>query len=60
MIKYMTEEELVAFWRRHAESRKKIDEDFAKLPYKKKLEITEIMRANHEAMRNAKPIIEEK
>ena len=46
----MTEEEQREFWRRHAESRKKMDEDFAKLPFEKKLEIAEQMRANHEAL----------
>ena len=57
MIKYMTEEEQKEFWRKHAESRKQIDEDFAKLPRKKQLEVIETMKACHEAMRNAKPSI---
>ena len=52
----MTEEEQKEFWRKHTESRRKIDEDFAKLPDKKKEEIREEMRKSHELMRNAKRI----
>ena len=55
-MKYMTS--VAEFWRRHRESRKKIDEELANLPYEKKLEILEKMQANHEAMRNAKGITE--
>ncbi len=54
MIKYMTEGERVEFWKRHNESRRKIDEDFAKLPFAEKLRIKEKMDAAHDAMRNAK------
>ena len=60
MIKYMTTEEAKVFWERYAESRKKIDEDFAKLPDKERLEIMEKMRACHEAIRNAKSVKKDK
>ncbi len=51
----MSPEEQGAFWQRHSESRRKIDEDYAKLPFEKKLEILEVMRSNHQAMREANP-----
>ena len=54
-MQYMTSEEQAIFWLKHDESRTKIDEDYAKLPTDEKLEILEMMRANHRAMREANP-----
>lgn len=51
MIRYMIGEEQKAFWERHAEARKRIDEDMAKLPYEKKMEIAEKLQADYEVMR---------
>jgi len=47
------------FWQSHKESREKLDEDMANLPYSKKLEILEKMKVDHEAMMNAKVESEE-
>ena len=45
-----------AFWRGRAKARQKLREYMANLPFSKKIEIIEKMRANHIAMRNAKKI----
>ncbi len=58
-MKYMTDKGLVEFWRRHLESRETIYKEMADLPYEKKLEIVKKMKANHEAMRNAKKVDKE-
>ena len=55
-MKYMTEDELAEFWRRHKESRDAVDKDFASRPLAEQRVIRAKMRACHEAMRNAKKI----
>lgn len=54
--KYMTKEEREVFWRKHRDSKEYMDALFRSLPLKKRLEIVKTMEANHQAMREAKPL----
>jgi len=51
---FLDAKESQKFWLQHAELHKKMEEDWAKLPLKEKIKLREKMKANHEAMRNAK------
>jgi hypothetical protein len=42
------------FWKARLKSREALGKYFASLPFSKKIDIIEKMRANHDAMRNAK------
>ncbi len=53
-VHFLDTKESEEFWKRHAESRRKINEEWAKLPFEEKIKLREKMRANHEAMRKAK------
>jgi len=53
-IVYMSAKEREEFWERHAESRRKIDEERAKLPLLKRIKLHYKMKQNHKAMRDAK------
>lgn len=44
------------FWKAHKESRDAIDKDFASRPPAEQRAISNKMRANHAAMRNAKKV----
>lgn len=50
---YLSVKEQEEFWREHAEARRKLDEEWAKLSFTEKLRLHEKMKANHKAMRDA-------
>ena len=53
-IHFLDAKESEEFWRRHAESRRKLDEEYAKLPLKERIKLREKMRANHKVIRESK------